>query len=137
MNNHSSKILLVEDNYGDVVLVQEALEYIDRKVMLNVVRDGWEAVHYLNKKGIYQNAVLPNIIFLDLNLPKKNGKEVLKEIKSDSKLKEIPVVILTTSQSEEDINEAYHLEANAYIIKNPVFDEFVYAIKSAVNFFAS
>lgn len=136
LSDNSSEILLVEDNYGDVVLIKEAMEYIDRKLNLNVVRDGREAILYLNKKGIYEKVLLPDLIYLDLNLPKKNGKEVLKEIRCNKVLKDIPVIVLTTSQNEEDINDAYRLKANAYIVKPPIFDEFVYAIKSSIEFFA-
>ena len=129
------EVLLVEDNYGDVVLVQEAIKFVEKQVNLNVVRDGKEAINYLKKQAKYADALLPDLIFLDLNLPKKNGKEVLNEIKCCDKLKQIPVVILTTSQNEEDISDAYRLNANAYMVKNPIFDEFVYSIKSSINFF--
>ncbi len=111
------EILLVEDNPGDVRLTQEALT--DGKVRNNmqVVEDGVEAVAFLRREGKYANASRPDLILLDLNLPKKDGREVLAEIKADEDLRRIPVVVLTTSKAEEDIFKAYDQHANCYITK--------------------
>jgi CheY-like chemotaxis protein len=110
-------ILLVEDNPGDVRLTKEALR--DAKVLneIFVARDGVEAMEFLNRKGRFSNVPLPDLILLDLNLPKKDGREVLAEIKEDPILKHIPVVVLTTSKADEDIVKTYNLHANAYITK--------------------
>ena len=110
-------ILLVEDNPGDVRLTKEALR--DAKVLneIFVARDGVEAMEFLNRKGRFSNVPLPDLILLDLNLPKKDGREVLAEIKEDPILKHIPVVVLTTSKADEDIIKTYNLHANAYITK--------------------
>jgi len=110
-------ILLVEDNPGDVRLTQEALK--DAKVMneIFVAKDGVEAMEFLHRKGRWQEVPLPDLILLDLNLPRKDGREVLAEIKEDPILKHIPVVVLTTSKAEEDIVKTYNLHANAYITK--------------------
>lgn len=110
-------ILLVEDNPGDVRLTKEALK--DAKVLneIYVARDGVEAIEFLQRKGKFSNMPLPDLILLDLNLPKKDGKEVLAEIKEDAILKHIPVVVLTTSKTDEDIIKTYNLHANAYITK--------------------
>jgi CheY-like chemotaxis protein len=128
-------ILLVEDNYGDVVLLQEVLKYIDIDLSLNYIRDGYEAILYLKNQGKYKDAVMPDLIYLDLNLPRKTGKEVLTEIRNDNGIKHIPVVILTTSRNENDIYESYLLGANSYMTKQPVFNDFVESIKSSVKFF--
>jgi two-component system, chemotaxis family, response regulator Rcp1 len=128
------EILLVEDNPGDVRLTQEALK--DGKVAnnLHVVEDGEQAIAFLRKKGIYANAVRPDLILLDLNLPKKDGREVLKDIKSDDDIKMIPVVILTTSSAEEDILSTYRDNANCYITKPISFDQFITVVKSIESF---
>jgi two-component system, chemotaxis family, response regulator Rcp1 len=127
-------ILLVEDSPGDVRLTKEALK--DAKVLNNlyVARDGVEAIEFLKKKGQYKNAVRPDIILLDLNLPKKNGQEVLSEIKEDKDLKQIPVVILTVSKAEEDIIKSYTLHANCYINKPVEFNKFMDVVKSIEDF---
>ncbi len=124
------EILLVEDNPGDVRLTQEALKESKVSNTLSVVNDGVEAMDYLKRKGIYAEAVRPDIILLDLNLPKKDGREVLEEIKGDSNLKEIPVVVLTTSQAEQDIIKAYSNHANCFISKPVDFNRFVEIVKS-------
>ncbi|MGA3289675.1 MAG: response regulator [Candidatus Bathyarchaeia archaeon] len=118
-------ILLVEDNPGDVRLTKEALK--DAKVLneVYVARDGVEAMEFLNKKGSFKKAPTPDLILLDLNLPRKDGREVLAEIKKDSKLMRIPVVILTTSKADEDIVRTYNLHANAYITKPVDLNRFV------------
>lgn len=126
------EILLVEDNPGDVVLTLEALEDGKIKNTVTVVRDGHEAIQYLTKKAPFENATLPDLILLDINLPKIDGKEVLAFIKSSPNLKLIPVVVLTTSSSEKDILDAYESNANCYITK-PVdvnkFLEVIHAIE--------
>jgi len=118
-------ILLVEDNPVDVRLTKEALK--DAKVLneVYVARDGVEAMEFLNKKGSFKKAPTPDLILLDLNLPRKDGREVLAEIKKDSKLMRIPVVILTTSKADEDIVRTYNLHANAYITKPVDLNRFV------------
>ncbi len=127
-------ILLVEDNPGDIRLTQEALK--DSKIMneLHIVQDGAEAVKYLKKEAEYSIEKQPDLILLDLNLPKKNGKEVLAEIKADDKLRHIPVVILTVSRAEEDILKSYDLHANCYITKPINFDQFMKVVKSIEEF---
>ena len=118
-------ILLVEDNPGDVRLTKEALK--DAKVLneIYVARDGVEAMEFLNKQGLFAEAPTPDLILLDLNLPRKDGREVLAEIKKDPKLKHIPVVVLTTSKADEDIIKTYNLHANAYITKPVDLNRFV------------
>lgn len=122
-------ILLVEDNLGDIRLTQEALKEYKVKINLNVVMDGEEAMKYLRKTGEYINAKTPDLILLDLNLPKKDGRQTLKEIKEDPILKSIPVVVLTISNSERDIKTAYESHANCYITKPLDFNQFVDVIK--------
>lgn len=128
------EILLVEDNPGDVRLAQEALKEGKMCNNLNVAGDGMEALCFLHREGKYTNAPRPDIILLDLNLPKKDGREVLMEIKSDEDLKRIPVVILTTSKADEDIAGTYDLHANCYITKPVDFDQFINVIKSIEHF---
>ena len=130
-------ILIVEDNYPDVLLAKEVLIEAKVKNKLNVVDDGEKAMEYLLKKGDYVNATTPDLILLDLNLPKKDGREVLIEIKDNSELKRIPVVILTTSKAEEDIVNMYEHHANAYITKPVDFNQFIEVIKSLENFWLS
>ncbi len=131
------EILLVEDSPVDVLLTQEAFK--ESKVLnnLHVVEDGVEAMAFLRKEGRFASMPHPDLILLDLNLPRKNGREVLTEIKADPKLKTIPVVILTTSHSELDILQAYEQHANSYIIKPVGFDNFVEAAKSIRQFWFS
>jgi chemotaxis family two-component system response regulator Rcp1 len=131
------EILLVEDSPGDVRLTQEALK--DGKVAnrLHVVEDGEEAMLYLRQRGKYLGAVRPDLILLDLNLPKKDGREVLREIKTDEDLKRIPVVILTTSSAEEDVLKTYNDYANCYVTKPMGFDQFINAVRSIENFWLS
>jgi CheY-like chemotaxis protein len=128
------EVLLVEDNPGDAQLTRIALEDSKISIHLNVVEDGVEAMAFLRKQEKYATAVHPDIVLLDLNLPKKDGREVLAEIKSDINLKRIPVVILTTSQAEEDIIKAYNLAANCYITKPVDFDQFAKIVQSIENF---
>jgi len=128
------EILLIEDNVGDARLAKEALS--DAKVRNNLswVADGVEGIAFLRREGSYANAPRPDLILLDLNLPRKDGREVLSEIKSDDKFKRIPVVILTTSQAEEDILRAYHLNANCYISKPVDLDQFMKVVKTIEDF---
>ncbi|MBW4565298.1 MAG: response regulator [Mojavia pulchra JT2-VF2] len=128
------EVLLVEDNPGDALLTRIALEDSKISVNLNVVEDGVEAMAFLRKQNKYAQVPHPDIVLLDLNLPKKDGREVLAEIKSDVNLKRIPVVVLTTSQAEEDILKAYNLAANCYITKPVDFDQFVRIVRSIENF---
>jgi two-component system, chemotaxis family, response regulator Rcp1 len=131
------EILLVEDSPTDVLLAKEALEYSKINNKLQTVPDGVEAIAYLRKEGKYQDAPRPGLILLDLNLPRKDGREVLAEIKSDEKLKRIPVVVLTTSKSEADILKAYGLHANCYIVKPVDFEKFAEVVKNIENFWFS
>ncbi|CAM4339043.1 response regulator [Gillisia hiemivivida] len=110
-------ILLIEDNEGDILLTKEALLEGDILKELQVVKDGWEALLYLEKKDKYNSAITPDLILLDINLPKMNGYEVLKEIKSNSNINHIPVIMLSTSSSSNDINQCYKNQANCYITK--------------------
>ncbi|WP_392535995.1 response regulator [Nostoc sp. C117] len=128
------EVLLVEDNPGDAQLTRIALEDSKISIHLNVVEDGVEAMAFLRKQEKYANVAHPDIVLLDLNLPRKDGREVLAEIKADEHLKRIPVVVLTTSQAEEDIIKAYNLSANCYITKPVDFDQFVKIVKSIENF---
>ena len=128
------EILLVEDNEGDVGLIEEVFEEAKIRNNIHVAEDGEEAVLYLRGEGKFSGSPRPDIILLDLNLPKKDGREVLKEIKEDDNLKNIPVVILTTSNAEKDILRAYDLHANAYITKPLDFDQFIRAVGSIENF---
>lgn len=128
------EILLVEDNPGDSGLVIECLKHNAICNRVHLVEDGEEAVQYLKKTGIYRNAMRPDLILLDLNLPKKDGREVLSEIKNDDALKTIPVVVMTTSKSEEDIFRSYNLHANCYIQKPLDFEQFTKVIRSIEDF---
>ncbi len=127
-------ILLVEDNPGDVRLTQEAFEegYINNT--LHVVTDGEEALEYLNKRGPYEDAPVPHLVLLDLNLPKIDGHEVLEEMKSDPALRRIPVVILTVSEDKEDIRQSYDLQANAYLTKPVSPEDFMDLVQTFEEF---
>jgi chemotaxis family two-component system response regulator Rcp1 len=132
------EVLLVEDNPGDVRLTVEALkESKMRHNNMNVVGDGVEALAFLRREGKYADAPRPDIILLDLNLPKKGGHEVLAEIKADEQLKRIPVVILTASEAEQDITRAYGLHADCYITKSFDLDQFVMVVKSIEDFWVT
>jgi CheY-like chemotaxis protein len=137
MTSRSIEILLVEDNVGDARLTLEAFK--EGKVMnnLSVVRDGVEALAYLRREGPYANAVQPDLVLLDLNLPRKDGREVLAEIKADERLKRIPVVVLTTSGADEDIARAYGHHANCYITKPVDLEQFVSVVRSIDDFWLS
>jgi len=131
------EILLVEDNPGDIRLTQEVLKEGKVQNNLRIVENGVEAISFLHKDGKYSSALTPDLILLDLNLPKKDGREVLQEIKNDDELKKIPIVVLTTSQAEEDILKVYNLNANCYISKPVELDEFINVVKSVEDFWLS
>jgi chemotaxis family two-component system response regulator Rcp1 len=135
--NGCIQVLLVEDNPGDVRLTKEALKEGKLLNQLTVVGDGVEALSFLRKQGIYADALQPELILLDLNLPKKDGREVLAEIKADPHLRRIPVVVLTTSSSEEDILKIYDLHANCYITKPVDLEQFMGVVKSIEDFWVS
>jgi chemotaxis family two-component system response regulator Rcp1 len=128
------RVLLVEDNLADIRLTQEALKGTKVLVELDVVRDGEEAMRFLRKQGQYRDAVDPDVVLLDLNLPRKDGREVLAEIKADEELKRIPVVILTSSQAEEDILRTYELHANCFITKPVDFAQFLQVVRCIEEF---
>ncbi len=125
-----SNILLVEDNEGDVVLLKEVFSSNGNHYNISVVFDGEEALKYLRKKDKYENAETPDLILLDINLPKVSGTEVLEQIKNDPKLRSIPVVVLTTSSAQTDISKAYVNHANCFITKPPNLDQFVQCIQN-------
>ena len=134
MKTKAVEILLVEDDWGDIDLTKEALEDSKLQVNLNVVRDGVEAMTYLYQEAKYANAPRPDLILLDLNLPRKGGREVLQDIKHDDRLKHIPIVVLTTSDSEEDILKSYNLGANCYVNKPLGLKEFSQIVSSIEEF---
>lgn len=127
-------LLLVEDNPGDVRLTEEALREAPFRVELRVASDGVEALDFLRRRGKFADAPRPDLILLDLNLPRINGPEVLSEIKSDPDLKRIPVLVMTTSREPQDVQKAYGLNANCYITKPILLDEFIGVVKSIENF---
>jgi CheY-like chemotaxis protein len=127
-------ILLVEDNPADVRLTEEAFRDGRIRNTLYVVKDGVEAMDFLNRRGKHENAARPDLILLDLNLPRKDGREVLAEIKADPELMRIPVVVLTTSRAELDIVKTYNLHCNCYVIKPVNFEQFCDVIQSIENF---
>jgi two-component system, chemotaxis family, response regulator Rcp1 len=130
-----TNILLVEDSLGDARLIQEVLKNKeDRIYQIEVVRDGMAAMAYLHREGEYAAASRPNLILLDLNLPKKDGREVLAEIKTDPDLKTIPVVVLTTSRNEEDIAHSYQLHVNSYITKSRNLKELFHIVQNIERF---
>ncbi len=129
-------VLLVEDDPGDVLMTREAFEdYLHNR--LDVVTDGAAALAYLRKEAPYADVPRPDLILLDLNLPRRDGREVLQEIKDDQDLRHIPVVVLTTSQAEEDVLRSYQLHANAYVTKPVDFDRFIAVIRQIDEFFVS
>jgi CheY-like chemotaxis protein len=134
MYNQAIEILLVEDNPGDIRLTQEAFKEGKVSNEINVVNDGIEALAYLRQEEQYADASRPDVILLDLNLPRKDGYEVLAEIKKDPDLRRIPVVILTTSEAERDILQTYYMHANCYITKPVDLDQFITVIKSIESF---
>lgn len=128
------EILLVEDNEGDVRLTREALREGHLHNRLHVVEDGERALDFLFRRGEFDQAPRPDLILLDLNLPRRDGREVLAQIKGDASLKRIPVVVLTTSRAEEDLLRSYDLHANCYITKPVDFDQFIQVVKTIENF---
>ena len=130
----TAEILLVEDNIGDVLLTEEAFRYTKFSYNLRVAKDGDEAIKILKRKGKYHELPLPDLILLDLNLPKIDGREVLDKIKTDSELKDIPVIILSGSKAESDMTASYDLHANSYIVKPDNFDDFKEIVTSIENF---
>jgi len=135
--NKPITILMAEDNATDVMITKEALVHAKLLNTLHVVNDGIEAMDFLHRRGKYPKAPRPDLILLDLNMPRKNGQEVLAEIKADDKLKFIPVVILTTSKAEEDVIKAYGLHANCYVVKPVDFEVFAEVVRSIEQFWFS
>lgn len=130
-------VLLVEDDPGDVLIAREALSAANLDARLTVVSDGIQALQYLRRKGPYTDAARPDLILLDLNLPRMSGHEVLAEVKSDPELRRIPVVVLTTSSSEADVVKSYDLHANVYVCKPVDFHEFAVVVKQIDQFFGT
>jgi CheY-like chemotaxis protein len=130
-------VLLVEDDPGDVVLVREAFEYNKVHNSLHVVSDGVEALDFLYRRNGNEGVPRPDLVLLDLNLPRKDGREVLQEVKADPDLRTIPIVVLTTSEAEEDILRSYHLHANAYVTKPVDFDRFIEVVRLIDDFFVT
>ncbi len=128
------EILMVEDNPADVRLAQELLQETNVRSNMAVAEDGEQAVALLRREGKHANANRPDLVLLDLNLPKKDGREVLAEIKEDPDLRRIPIVVLTTSQAEQDIVRSYDLHANAYVVKPVDLDQFVAVVKAVETF---
>ena len=133
-NGRAVEILIVEDSAGDIRLTFEALKEAKVRNRMSAANDGVEAMAFLRKEGKYADAPTPDVILLDLNLPRKNGREVLAEIKADPRLRRIPVVVLTNSRAEEDIIKAYNLHANCYVTKPVDFQQFLNVIKSIEDF---
>ena len=129
MNNQPVQILLVEDNEDDVIMTMESFEEVNLTNVVNVVQDGEEAMAYLQRRGKYENVLLPGLVLLDINMPKKNGFEVLQEMKADPTLRHIPVIMLTTSDREEDIVKSYANGACSFIPKPVGFDNFIKVAK--------
>lgn len=131
------EVLMVEDNPGDVRLTLEAMKEAKVNNRLVIVKDGVEAMEYLRREGAFKDAVRPDLVLLDLNLPRKDGREVLAELKSDVHLKSIPVVVLTTSRADEDIVRAYNLHANCYITKPVDFAQFMRVVQQIDDFWVN
>jgi CheY-like chemotaxis protein len=131
------QVLLVEDDPGDVLMTREAFE--DNKVAneLHVVNDGAEALAFLRKEGDFADVPTPDLVLLDLNLPRVDGREVLAAVKADAELRQIPIVVLTTSEAEEDVLRSYALHANAYVTKPVDFDRFIEVVRKIDDFFVS
>lgn len=128
------EILLIEDNPGDIRLTREALRDSRLHIVLHIAEDGEEALRFLRQEGEFANATRPDLILLDLNLPRRDGREVLAEIKNDEALRLIPVVVLTTSQDERDILTSYSLHANCYITKPVDFEQFISIVQTIESF---
>jgi CheY-like chemotaxis protein len=135
MDANAIVILLVEDDAGDELITREAFEHNKIKNNLYVAHDGEEGLDFLYRRGIFADAPTPDLILLDLNLPKYDGRQVLEQIKSDPELRHIPVVVLTTSAAEEDILRSYKLHANAYVTKPVDLDQFLNAVRQIDEFF--
>lgn len=133
-NKRPYNILLIEDNPGDIRLTQEAFKEGSKQINLEVVMDGVEALKYLKQEAGYEDKATPDLVLLDLNLPKWDGREVLKEIKSDPELRRIPVVVLTTSKAEQDVINSYDLHANCFINKPVDFDNFFDIVQKIEDF---
>jgi CheY-like chemotaxis protein len=131
------QVLLVEDDPGDVLMTQEAFKDYKIANKLNVVTNGEDAIAYLRRTGDYADAAVPDLVLLDLNLPRRDGREVLRDVKSDAELRRIPIVVLTTSDAEEDVLASYDLHANAYVRKPVDFEQFVAAVQAIDDFFIS
>lgn len=131
------EILLIEDNAGDIELTQEAFHEAKTPNNLHVVRDGDEALEFLYKNGRHENAVRPDIVLLDLNMPGKNGKEVLAIVKEDENLKDIPIIIITSSEAEMDVAKSYALHVNAYIVKPVSLQQFMQVVEAVEMFWLS
>ena len=131
------EVLLVEDDPGDVLLIREAFDFNKVHNNLNVVSDGEQALDYLRGTGDYSDRIRPDLVLLDLNLPRKDGREVLAEVKTDPDLRTIPIVVLTTSEAEEDVLKSYQLHANAYVTKPVDFERFVSIVRQIDDFFVS
>jgi len=129
------EVLLVEDDAGDELITREAFEHNKFNNRLHVARDGQEGLDFLYRRGAYQDAVRPDLILLDLNLPKYDGRQLLEKVKSDPDLRRIPIVVLTTSSAEEDILRSYKLHANAYVTKPVDLDAFIGAVRQIDEFF--
>jgi CheY-like chemotaxis protein len=131
------EVLLVEDDPGDVLMTKEAFDDYKINNVLHVVDNGVDAVSFLRREGNYAGAPIPDLILLDLNLPRKDGREVLREVKNDPRLCSIPVVVLTTSQAEEDVLRSYQLHANAYVSKPVDFEQFINVVRQIDDFFVT
>jgi len=131
------EVLLVEDDPGDVMMTREAFAEHKLRNRLTVVSDGADALAYVRQEGIYAGVARPDLVLLDLNLPRRDGREVLAEMKSDPDLREIPIVVLTTSSAEEDVLASYRLHANAYVTKPVDFERFLSAVRQIDDFFVS
>jgi CheY-like chemotaxis protein len=129
------EVLLVEDDPGDVLMTQEAFKDYKIANTLTVVTNGEDAIAYLRKQGRFADVATPDLVLLDLNLPRRDGREVLRDVKSDPELRRIPVVVLTTSDAEEDVLASYDLHANAYVRKPVDFEQFVSAVRAIDDFF--
>ena len=130
-------VLLVEDDPGDVVLIKEAFEFNKVHNALHIVSDGVDALDFLHRRNGHEGAPRPDLVLLDLNLPRKDGREVLAEVKADKDLRTIPIVVLTTSEAEEDILRSYDLHANAYVTKPVDFDRFIEVVRQIDEFFVT
>ena len=139
MTEHSTgrpiEVLLVEDDPGDTLMIKEAFEENKLRNRLSCVADGVDALRYLRREGEYADAARPDLVLLDLNLPRMDGREVLAEVKADAELRTIPIVVLTTSEAEEDVLRSYALHANAYVTKPVDFERFISVVRQIDEFF--